>query len=286
MPVSPDTTFVFIPGGSSNALHWGPLSNELALLGRRSYAIDLPGHGVHAQRPAAYYRDPHDIAALAAAPSPMKGVTLRDAVEHVVGVVRGLAAHGPVVLVANSLGGATLSAVGNAAPELVDRLVYLSALCYSDVRTLETGWPEDAQSLLHVATDPLMVGDVASQGFARINWRSAHADPERFAQLKEAMMADSTDDQFRALIDTMDPDESYEVLAPECVVRADAWGRVPHTYVRLTRDQGIPLGVQDRMIAEADAVTPDNPFDVRSLDASHVGYFSRPREFAQLLVSL
>ncbi|MFE0133243.1 hypothetical protein ACFWY6_16990 [Streptomyces sp. NPDC059037] len=40
------------------------------------------------------------------------------------------------------------------------------------------------------------------------------------------------------------------------------------------------------MIEEADQVTPDNPFDVRSLAASHVGYFSRPREFAEILAGL
>ncbi|MFI5801534.1 hypothetical protein [Streptomyces sp. NPDC051561] len=40
------------------------------------------------------------------------------------------------------------------------------------------------------------------------------------------------------------------------------------------------------MIAEADAVTPSNPFDVRTLAASRVGCFSRPREFAEVLAGL
>lgn len=40
------------------------------------------------------------------------------------------------------------------------------------------------------------------------------------------------------------------------------------------------------MIREADALTPHHPFDVHALDASHVGYFSRPQIFADLLTSL
>lgn len=40
------------------------------------------------------------------------------------------------------------------------------------------------------------------------------------------------------------------------------------------------------MIRKADELTPENPFDVRTLAASHVGYFSRPRLFAALLAEL
>jgi hypothetical protein len=40
------------------------------------------------------------------------------------------------------------------------------------------------------------------------------------------------------------------------------------------------------MIRKADKLTPDNPFEVRTLATSHVGYFSRPRLFADLLTGL
>ncbi|MCX4670199.1 alpha/beta hydrolase [Streptomyces sp. NBC_01381] len=286
--MTPQPTFAFIPGGSSNAQAWGPLQNELALLGHRSYAIDLPGHGSSADRPAEYHRSPQDLKALAVAPSPMKGISLDDNVRHVVGIVSRLAAHGPVVLVANSFGGITLSAVGNAVPELLHRIVYISAACPTGFTTPdeELHPAEHDGNLLDAAVAKIAVGDIAAQGFARFNWRAAHGDPALFAELKAAVMADGTDAQYRALLDGMDPDESYDVLGPDSVIRADRWGRVPHTYLRLTEDRSIPLHVQDRMIEEADQVTPDNPFDVRSLAASHVGYFSRPREFAEILAGL
>ncbi|WP_435865912.1 hypothetical protein [Streptomyces wedmorensis] len=66
----------------------------------------------------------------------------------------------------------------------------------------------------------------------------------------------------------------------------DHGSRPAYTYVRLTADRSLPLTVQDHMIRTADALTPHHPFDVHTLAASHVGYFSRPRLFAKLLTSL
>ncbi|MEU9719530.1 alpha/beta hydrolase [Streptomyces sp. NPDC047976] len=279
-------TFVFVHGGSSNARAWGPLQNELALRGHRSHAVDLPGHGDLADTPAAYYRQPQDVTALAAAPSAVRGVTLEDNVRHVVDTLRRLAASGPIVLVGNSLGGLTISAVANAVPELLDRVVYLSALCLSDPAMLAEAWDVVDDNLLDAAVARIAVPGARDPGVVRLNWRAAHADPDVFAALKAAVMADSTDHQFRLLLDSLDPDETYAAMAPGALVRADAWGRVPHTYVRFSADRSLPLAVQDHMIRAADALTPHHPFDVHTLKASHVGYFSRPQAFAELLTSL
>ncbi|QDQ09937.1 alpha/beta hydrolase [Streptomyces spectabilis] len=279
-------TFVFVPGGSSNARAWGPLQNELALKGYRSYAVDLPGHGDRADHPAVYYQQPQDLAALAAAPSPMRGITLRDNVRHVVDVLHRLAPSGPLVLVGNSFGGLTVTAVANAVPELLDRVVYLSAVCLSDPAMITGVWDVRDDNLLDAAVARITVPLTDAQGVVRLNWRAAHADPGLFAQLKAAVMADSTDHQFRMLLDSMDPDENHTVLEQGAVALADQWGKVPHTFVRLSADRSIPPAVQDYMIRKADALTPRNPFDVRTLDASHVGYFSRPRLFAELLADL
>lgn len=286
MRADPRPTFVFVHGGSSNAKAWGPLQNELALLGHRSHAVDLPGHGDLADIPAAYYRQPQDITALAAAPSPVRGVTLRDNVRHVVDTLRRLAPSGPIVLVGNSLGGLTITAVANTAPELLDRVVYLSALCLGDPAMLTEAWNVVDDNLLDAAVARIAVPDVRDPGVVRLNWRAAHSDPEVFAALKAAVMADSTDHRFRLLLDSLDPDETYAAMEPGALIRADTWGRVPHTYVRLSEDRSLTPAVQDHMIRTADALTPHHPFDVHTLAASHVGYFSRPRLFAELLTSL
>ncbi|MFD3517784.1 alpha/beta hydrolase [Streptomyces sp. NPDC058657] len=279
-------TFVFVPGGSSNARAWGPLQNELALRGLRSYAVDLPGHGDRADHPAAYYRQPQDLAALATAPSPMRGITLRDNVRHVVDVLRRLAPSGPLILAGNSFGGLTVTAVANAVPELLGRVVYLSAVCLADPGMVTGEWDVADDNLLDAAAARIAVPDTANQGVVRLNWRAAHTDPALFAQLKAAVMADSTDHQFRLLLDSLDPDENYAVLEQGAVARPARWGVVPHTFVRLSEDMSMPPAVQDHMIRKADELTPDNPFDVRTLATSHTGYFSRPDLFADLLADL
>ncbi|MER8046961.1 alpha/beta fold hydrolase [Streptomyces sp. NPDC094032] len=282
-------TFMFVHGGSSNARAWTPLRNELALRGHRSYAVDLPGHGDPAAGPATYHRQTQDRTALAGETSPMDGVTLADNVRHVVGVLRRLAGHGPVVLVGNSLGGVTLTAVVNAAPDLVHRVVYLSALCLADPAQLTEAWDVVDENLLDAAVAPIAVpyevpgGD---PGVVRLDWRRAHTDPEIFAALKAAIMADAPDHLFRHFLDGLDADENHGVMEPGALIRPEAWRRVPHTYVRLSADHSLTPAVQDYMIRAADALTPDAPFEVRTLPTSHVGYVSRPELFAELLAGL
>ncbi|MFE0592160.1 alpha/beta fold hydrolase [Micromonospora echinospora] len=274
-------TFVFVHGAGSNSFTWAPMQRELALRGHRSLAVDLPGHGFGATFPAAY-QAPQDLAALATTPSAIAGIGHADNVAHVLEVLRRVRAHGPVILVGHSRGGLTLTGVGNAAPELVDRLVYVSAWCCVD--ETPAGYQtsaENASSALHdvaglIAANPMELGAL------RFNWRTA--DPKLLATLREATLADGTDDEFYGYLNTLEPDESLDPGEE----RADAatWGTIPRTYVRLTADRSMPIALQDRFIAEADALTPDNRFDVRSLDVSHAGVLVRPAETAALLSSL
>ncbi|WP_311202726.1 alpha/beta fold hydrolase [Actinophytocola gossypii] len=184
-------TFVLVHGSGSSSFMWAPIQRELALLGHRSYAVDLPGHGLDAQYPVAY-QAPQDLDAWAAEPSTLAGVTLRDNADVVVDVVRRVAEHGPVVLVGASLGGTAISVAGNLVPDLVDRLVYISAWsCVERANPIEYfGEPEFADNLLGTVS-ALSVGDPATLGVGRANYRTA--DPELLAALKAAVAADLTD---------------------------------------------------------------------------------------------
>ncbi|ONK12432.1 alpha/beta hydrolase [Streptomyces sp. MP131-18] len=275
------TTFVLVHGSGSNSFMWSPVQRELALLGHRSLAVDLPGHGFDAQYPVAY-QAPQDLDAWAAEPSALAGVTLQDNVDMVVDVVRRVAEHGPVVLVGASLGGTTITGVGNAVPELVNRLVYISAWsCVqrpSPVAYMQE--PEFAGSLL-APLQALNVGDPAALGVGRANYRTA--DPALLAALKAAIMADGTDEQFRAFLSILQPDESLAVMTADARGHAETWGTIPRTYIRLTGDRSLPVAMQDRLIAEADALTPGNPYEVHTLDTSHAGFLLRPAGPAGIL---
>ncbi|GAB3716348.1 alpha/beta hydrolase [Amycolatopsis oliviviridis] len=274
-------TYVFVHGSNSNSFTWNPLQRELALLGHRTLAVDLPGHGFSAGFHAAY-QAPQDLGTLATAPSSQAGVSSAEVVEHVVDVVRKAAEHGPVILVGHSRGGIALTGAGNAVPDLIDRIVYISAWCCVDATVGEyMQAPENASSALN-DVGGVVVANPAELGALRMNWRTA--DPALLAALKTAMLEDGTEQEFFAYLNTLEPDESLDAGTE----RADAatWGRIPRTYIRLTADRSMPLALQDRFIKEADALTPDNPTDVRSLDSSHVRFLMHPQEAAAILAGL
>ncbi|MBB5079146.1 alpha/beta fold hydrolase [Nonomuraea endophytica] len=268
------TTLVFIHGTNSSSSWATGLTTELTLRGHRCVAIDLPGHGQEAFYPRPY-QAPQDLQALAAEPSPLAKITIDDYVERVVDVVRRARRHGPVVLAGMSQGGVTVSRVGNAIPDLLDRVVYVAAYCCVDLPNLTAylGTPENKDSLVH-RLSAAVVADPAVLGVTRINWRSA--DPALFQAVKETLAADFTDEGVSRLLNALEPDETASIPLAEARGEAHTWGRIPRTYVRLTLDRLIPLALQDRFIAEADRLTPDNPTDVRSVAAPHVGPFDRP----------
>ncbi|MEV0200475.1 hypothetical protein [Nonomuraea sp. NPDC050691] len=119
-----------------------------------------------------------------------------------------------------------------------------------------------------------LVADPAVLGVTRVNWRSA--DPAVFQGVKECLAADFTDEGVSRLLNLLVPDETATIPLTDARGEADTWGRIPRTYVRFTLDRLIPPALQDRFIAEADRLTPDNPTDVRSVAAPHVGPFDRP----------
>jgi pimeloyl-ACP methyl ester carboxylesterase len=276
-------TFVFVHGSNANSFSWAPLQRELALLGHRTLAVDLPGHGFDAAF-AACYQAPQDLAALATAPAAMAGVTFADSVEHVAVIVQRVGEHGPVILVGHSRGGLTLTAVANAIPDLIDRIVYISAWCCVDLTPGEyMQSPEYATSLLS-KTGAVLVGNPEELGVLRMNWRTA--DPELLATLKAALLADGTGEEFLAYLNTLEPDDSLDAGSSDDRAHAGTWGRIPRTYIRLTADRSLPIALQDRFVNEANALTPDNPFDLHSIDSSHAGFLVHPRAAAAILGGL
>lgn len=265
--------------GCSSAA-WGPTVRELALRGHRALAVDLPGHGFGATIPHGYL-GPQDAAALATEPSAMATIGTADDVEAVTAVLRRAREHGPTVLVGVSRGGITLNAVGNAAPELVDQLVYVSAHCPVTLTVAEYhAVPEMAESLLGGVAG-IAVADPEAVRAIRMNWRTA--DPDALDALQAALLADGTRPELLAYLHAQDPDET--LIIDDDLARADAssWGRIPRSYVRLTDDRAMPPVLQDRYIAEADALTPDNTFEVHDVPSSHLGFQLHPEAFVQVL---
>ncbi|MFE5841190.1 alpha/beta fold hydrolase [Streptomyces niveus] len=276
-------TFVLVHGAFANSFSFAPLQAELGLLGHRSVAVDLPGHGFAATYPLAY-QAPQDLAALADAPGAIKGVTLADNVAHLIGILERAKRNGPVVLVSHSRGGLTATVVANQRPDLLDRIVYVSAWCPVDLDVNAYYAEPEMATVDATGLASAMVGNPAELGLLRCNFRTA--DPTTLAAFKAAFLADGTDDEFMVFLNTFQPDENLDAGTPDDRARADTWGRIPKSYIRLTEDTSVPLAMQDRMIREGDALTPDNPFDVRTLTSSHLNWLVDPAPAAQVLAEL
>ncbi|MEV5434573.1 alpha/beta hydrolase [Streptomyces sp. NPDC052682] len=273
-------TFVLVHGAFANSFSFAPLQAELGLLGHRSVAVDLPGHGFGAGYPRAY-QAPQDLAGLATEPGSIRGVTLADNAAHLIGLLERAREHGPVILVAHSRGGITATAAANARPDLIDRVVYVAAWCPVDLDVADY-YAEPEMATVDAASLGLaMAGNPADLGLLRVNFRTS--DPAALAALKAAFLADGTDQEFLAFLNTFQPDENLDVGT--CADRAQAatWGTIPKTYVRLAGDASLPLALQDRLIREGDTLTPDNPYDVRTLEGSHLRWLIDPAPAARLL---
>ncbi|MEU0882031.1 alpha/beta hydrolase [Lentzea sp. NPDC005914] len=272
------TTFVVVTGASGNP---GGI-DALSLRGHRTVGVDLPGHRATDAQFALDYQCPQDHASLATRPSPMAGVGLDAFTAAAIETVRTVAEFGPVILYGGSMGGATLNRVGNAVPHLVDRIVYDSAFCCVDLASPQDylTTPEGSTTLAgDIAA--VVVADPAVIGAVRANYRTA--DVEALTKLKRALMAGASDAEFHAMLASLHPDESLTVGRENSQVRPDTWGRVPRTFIRHTADRMIPLALQDRMIAEADRLTPHNRFDVHTVNAGHAATTEQFRQIVEIL---
>ena len=61
---------------------------------------------------------------------------------------------------------------------------------------------------------------------------------------------------------------------------------MPRAFIRCLRDRSLPIAMQDKMIAEADAVMHENPFVIRMLDSHHSPFDTNPAGFVRALTTL
>jgi pimeloyl-ACP methyl ester carboxylesterase len=272
--------FLLVHGAWHCGAHWNRVSAGLAARGHRVLAMDLPGAGLNAVYPASFING--DQAGLATEPSPLAGITMAHYRDAVVAQVRTLAAHGPVTLVSHSMGGMTATAAAEVVPELIARLVYVTATVpvrFGNVVEY-TGLPEFASG----QTGTLFYADPAAIGAIRINPRSPDAAYRE--QARQTFYNDLPAAEFPAYAALLGPDIPAQVALGDARGTPGRWGRVPRTFVRCLQDRSQPLAGQDLLIAEADAATPGNRFDVKTMDTGHSPFATQPAALVTLLDGL
>ena len=271
-------SFLFVHGAWHAAAHWNDVLEQLVAMGHRAFAIDLPGSGLNATYPQSYLRN--DFDAFASEPSPIAGIHIADYADAITAQLSDMARHGTVTLVGHSFGGLAITAAAEASPDLIDRLVYLTA--YVPVPDLPNAvalasLPEGQASI----SGAILIGDPRVTGAQRINPRDA--DPDYLEKGRQALYNDVSTEDYLRFTAYCNPDMPLAVAFDNAQGTAERWGRIPRSFIRCTEDHTVPLLLQDRMIREADAVTPSNKFQVHTLPSSHSSFASMPDRLAAVL---
>ncbi len=271
--------FLFVHGAWHNAATWRLIIPLLEARGYTAVALDLPGAGVNARMPRAYYERPLDPAAFATEPSPNAGVTQEERTAAVVALIEKLG--GDVVLVGHSLGGITISAVAEAVGERLRAVVYLTAFM------LPPGMPAIAmiqhETTASALVASLFLADPAVAGALRIDPRAEDAGYR--VRLKAAFYADLTDAEFERAAAELHCDEPAGVTMNPSPVSAARFGRVARHYIRCLEDRALPIAGQDFMIAAMDAAIGGKT-ETHSLGSSHSPFISQPVPLADILIDI
>lgn len=271
---------LLVHGFFHGAWCWSEVSLELAARGVASVAVDMPGHGLRAVRPAASTGRPHDSAAFASEKSPIADVDLATAGTLLVEQARRAGRGEPVTVVSHSMGGAAVSWAAEHHPELFKRLVYVTAyMPASGTPCLD--YParpeaEGGESLGLLAADPLAIGAL----------RVDTTDDALRPAIRSAFYGGVDENTVDATIALLGPDSPTAMTLEPLTLTEQGWGSIPRTYVLCTQDRTIPEALQRLFITQADDTFPRNPTHVVTLESAHSPFLSMPDRLADVVAGL
>jgi len=232
---------VLVHGAWGSSASWGAVTPMLSATGREVLAIDLPGHGSDRTPPVQ--------------------VSLNVYAARISEV---LAQTGPALLVGHSMGGMAISAAAEQSPDLVRKLVYVTAFL-----------PRDGQSLVDLMKQQ---GDTAIRDAVRpADVPGATVlDPDLagkvlFSDVPEALRAKVIDGLCR---------QPNRPQTDRIHLTEARFGRIPRAYVFCERDRTISPALQRKMVEESPC---DETF---SLDCGHFPQLVLPHELTEILKTL
>ncbi len=170
----------------------------------------------------------------------------------------------PSTLVAHSRYGILATALAEAHPDRISRVVYLASYMLASGERAVDAFALDSDSYLrdHVSVD---------------RWRARDTlAPEAYV---EGLYADCSAEDIELATSLLCREPSLPAMARVRTTEA-GFGRVPKAYIRLLRDRAVSPTLQDRMISRT------LPERVESLDASHSAYFSIPDQLARTILAI
>ena len=274
---------VLIHGAWHDHHTWDSVVPLLEAEGCVAKAIDLPGAGASAPRPASFNTRPLDPAAFGTEPSPNAGMTQDERTAAAIEAVREVNAKtgGKAVVLGHSLGGLTVSTVVEAISDEVSAAVYLTAFMLPP--GMVAGQMIQHELMAEALVPTLFMADPEQVGALRID--TASSDPAYMARAKEAFYADLTDAQFETALDHLHPDEPAQVAGVPSNVSTERFGCVARHYIQCIEDRAITLAGQQEMIRLMDDAM-GNQTTVHRLKASHSPFHSQPAALASLIAKI
>ncbi len=275
--------FIFVHGGWVDSSIWRLVIPLLEARGHVARALDLPGSGPYAKVPPSYHTRPLDAAAFATERSPTTDVTQEERTHAVVTLAEKTAREtgAPVVLVGQSLGGLTVTAVAEAIPDRLRAIVYISGFLQSP-ETPAIALVQHA-SMAGALVPSLFLADPQVVGACRIDPQSDNA--EYHALMRNALCADVSEADFSSALAGASCDEPLGVMLIPANITAERFGMVPRHYVRCIEDRAIPLTAQDFMIAAADSALGSQTH-THTLATSHFPFYSQPKALTEILLAI
>jgi pimeloyl-ACP methyl ester carboxylesterase len=231
--------FVLVHGAWHGAWCWYKIAAGLVRAGQGVTTLDLPAAGIDPAAPAA--------------------VTRQAQVDRVLAAIDAVGER--VILVGHSAGGPVVSAVAEAAPEKIAKLVYLSAFLLPDGVSLVQVSAADTASVLSGAL------------IIRLDLGTIDVEPSA----RRDAFYNRSDDAHVALADTLLRPVSFQALVAPLHVGPN-FASVRRFYITCLRDQAISPAVQQQMYTQLPC---ERVLVLRNSD--HSPFFSRPRDLLRAL---
>ena len=236
---------IFVHGG----FHWGgcfaKVATLLAARGKCVLTPDLAGHGFDT-KPRSQIRSMADYTA-----------PIARLIEQ---------ADEPVVLIGHSMGGISLSYLGERYPDKIARLIYLSAVMLPPGASATDASEDSAQSAIGAITAPAEDGSGI-----------------RISPIPEALAAGFYGDCSAHDIAIATRNLTEINPLPPFIWRSDVtpekYGRIPRVYIETIRDQAVPIAMQ-RAFQTAFPGTI-----VHTMDCAHSPFFSHPSALVDLIAA-
>lgn len=233
------TTLILVHGACHGGWCWEKMVPPLEAAGHRVLAPDLPDLPLTEPDPVARWGD------------------------FVADLAEREARSDRVVLVGHSRGGIVVSAAAEAAPDAIDRLIYLAASLLPARQTMNGAWRAFTdQPAEWVTADAEGLSFTITPGvYHRL-----------FCPMADAQTAAWAEARLRA--------EPIAAFMTPLRISDDRFGRIPRAYIETSRDQIVPLAFQRSM----QAALPCE--QVVTLDADHSPFLAMPERLAEALAVL